>query len=276
MKKSAVIVIAALLIVCCMAGFTACSKKSDWEYIGDKGTLVVGVTDYKPMDYQNGDGSWTGFDAEAARLVGAALGLKVEFIEISWDEKITELKSKKIDVIWNGMTVTDELKENMDFSYSYAQNSQVAVIKKSDAAIYTSIETIKNAGVKIAVESGSAGETAAKENFSNDNIVSVGSQVNALLEINAGTSKVAFIDYTMANSLCGAGSYSDLTVINGISLSKEEFAVGIRQGSELVGKINEQLVALYKNGKLQELATQFGTQEGQDGCSIALCDLSAK
>jgi ABC-type amino acid transport substrate-binding protein len=146
MKKSAVIVIAALLIVCCMAGFTACSKKSDWEYIGDKGTLVVGVTDYKPMDYQNGDGSWTGFDAEAARLVGAALGLKVEFIEISWDEKITELKSKKIDVIWNGMTVTDELKENMDFSYSYAQNSQVAVIKKSDAAIYTSIETIKNAG----------------------------------------------------------------------------------------------------------------------------------
>jgi polar amino acid transport system substrate-binding protein len=80
----------------------------------------------------------------------------------------------------------------------------------------------------------------------------------------------------MANSLCGAGSYSDLTVINGISLSKEEFAVGIRQGSELVGKINEQLVALYKNGKLQELATQFGTQEGQDGCSIALCDLSAK
>lgn len=133
--------------------------------IGTGKTLKVGVTDYAPMDFEE-NGKWTGFDAEMARLVATRLGYEdAEFIEIDWNQKITELKSKKVDVLWNGMTVTEELAQELSFSYSYATNYQVAVIKKSNANKYTSLESMK--GAKIVVEGGSAGETEAKKYFGN-------------------------------------------------------------------------------------------------------------
>ena len=104
------------------------SADSDVVYIQDKGTLIVGITDFAPMDYKDDNGEWIGFDADMARVVAAKLGVKVQFVEIDWDNKIMELDSKNIDVVWNGMTLTDEVKNAMECTNAYCNNAQVVVV----------------------------------------------------------------------------------------------------------------------------------------------------
>jgi polar amino acid transport system substrate-binding protein len=103
---------------------------SDIQYIIDKGTLIVGITDFAPMDYKDDSGEWIGFDADMARLVAEDLGVEVKFVEIDWDNKIMELNSKNIDVVWNGMTLTSEVTESMSCSNPYCNNAQVIVVNK--------------------------------------------------------------------------------------------------------------------------------------------------
>ena len=102
---------------------------SDVAYIQGKGTLVVGITNFEPMDYQDADGSWIGFDADMAKLVAEKLGVAIEFVEIDWDRKVDELDGKGIDVVWNGMTLTDGVKAAMECTNAYCENAQVVVTK---------------------------------------------------------------------------------------------------------------------------------------------------
>lgn len=106
------------------------SEESDVEYIKSKGTLIVGITDFAPMDYKNESGEWIGFDADMARIVAEDLGVEVQFVEIDWDNKIMELNSNNIDVVWNGMTLTNEVKEAMECTNAYCNNAQVVVVKQ--------------------------------------------------------------------------------------------------------------------------------------------------
>lgn len=110
------------------AEYKAAETNSDVEYIKEKGTLVVGITDFAPMDYQDETGEWVGFDADMARIVAKELGVKVEFMVIDWDAKIMELDSKSIDVVWNGMTLTQEVKNSMECTNAYCNNAQVIVV----------------------------------------------------------------------------------------------------------------------------------------------------
>lgn len=100
----------------------------DVAYIRGKGTLVVGITEFAPMDYKDDNGQWTGFDAELARLVAQRLGVDVEFIVIEWGQKVNELNSKAIDVVWNGMTLTDGVQTAMTCTPAYCRNAQVIVV----------------------------------------------------------------------------------------------------------------------------------------------------
>lgn len=104
------------------------SEDSDVAYIQDKGTLIVGITEFKPMDYKDENGEWIGFDADMARVVADKLGVEVEFVIVDWDNKIMELDSKNIDVVWNGMTLTDEVKAGMECTNAYCSNAQVVVV----------------------------------------------------------------------------------------------------------------------------------------------------
>ena len=106
----------------------ATDADSDVAYIQEKGSLVVGITDFEPMDYKDENGNWIGFDADMATLVAEKLGVEVKFVEIDWDNKIMELDSKNIDVVWNGMTLTDEVKESMECTNAYCNNAQVVVV----------------------------------------------------------------------------------------------------------------------------------------------------
>ena len=104
------------------------AEDSDVAYIQDKGKLVVGITDFAPMDYKDDNGNWIGFDADMARLVAEKLGVEAEFVVIDWDLKIMELDAKNIDVVWNGMTLTDEVTSSMNCTNAYFKNAQVVVV----------------------------------------------------------------------------------------------------------------------------------------------------
>ena len=107
--------------------------ESDLAYVQEKGTLVVGITEFEPMDYQNADGEWIGFDADMAKAFAESLGVTAEFQVIDWDNKVMELDGKTIDVVWNGMTLTDEVTSAMECTNAYCNNAQVVIVP-SDVA----------------------------------------------------------------------------------------------------------------------------------------------
>lgn len=263
MKKKLIAFIVCLTMVFCMTacgGIDTGSKEDmgdaeeasgDVEYIKDKGTLVVGITDFAPMDYKDDSGEWIGFDADMAKLVAEELGVEAEFVEIDWDNKIMELESQNIDVVWNGMTLTDEVTSAMECTKPYCNNAQVIVVPedKKDADV---------SELTFAVEAGSAGEAVAEENEYNVNAVA--SQADALMEVASGTSDAAIIDLLMAGAMIGEGtSYPDL--IHTEELTTEEYGVGCRKGSDLAALINDTFAKAYEDGRMMEIAETYGVQE---------------
>ena len=228
------------------------TEDSDIAYIQEKGTLIVGITDFAPMDYLDDDGEWIGLDADLARIVAEDLGVEIEFIEIDWDNKILELDNKSIDVVWNGMTLTDEVATAMNCTEAYCNNAQVVVMAADAIDEFTDADSLS--GLTFAVESGSAGEAAAEE-YGFD-YTSVLAQSDALLEVASGSSDAAIIDITMAYAMTGEGtSYEDLTY--SLELTTEEYVVGCRVGSDLTDFINEEFAALYADGTLMEIAATY-------------------
>ena len=256
MKRFTVLLLAALLALGCFAGCGS-SEKTDLEYIQDKGTMIVGITDYAPMDYKDENGNWTGFDAEFAQLVCDELGVKCEFFVLAdWGKKFYELETKNIDAIWNGMTITEEVNLNTNCSDPYVINAQVLVMKADVVADFDAIELLST--LTFAVENGSAGQDAVVElGIPDSQIVPVQDQAAALMEVAAGTSDACVIDITMANAMTGEGtSYADLAP--GISLTSEEYGIGFRKDSDVTAKVNEIMDKLIADGTLQALADKYG------------------
>ena len=234
--------------------------EDDLAYILGKGKLVIGYTDYAPMNYFDDNGELVGFDTEYAIALCEKLGVEPEFVLINWDTKEYELAAKTIDCIWNGLTVTEERRQNMAFTKSYIVNEQVAVIRAEDAAKYTTLESLKSA--KIVAETGSAGESAVEADLAGANFTAVASQSSALLEVKARTADVAIIDSTMAHTMTGPGTdYADLKVIENLNLTSEEYAIGLRVGSTAVDKFNEITAQLIADGTLQAIAEKYGLAE---------------
>ena len=231
---------------------------SDMAYVQSKGTLVVGITDFAPMDYQNESGEWIGFDADMAKAFAESLGVSVEFVEIDWDNKLLELGSKSIDCVWNGMTLTDEVTSAMSCSNAYCNNSQVVIVPADKAADYADVEACK--ALSFAVEAGSAGMAEVEKLGAS--FTEVKDQATALMEVAAGTSDAAVIDSLMAGAMVGEGtSYDSLTYT--VSLNAEEgeqYGVGFRQGSDLAAALNDFFAAAYADGSMQACAETYGIQ----------------
>ena len=254
MKKMTALLLAALMVL----SMAACASKpaetaeSDLAYIQDKGTLVVGITDFAPMDYQNESGEWIGFDADLAKAFADSLGVKVEFVEIVWDNKVLELDSKTIDCVWNGMTLTNEVLNSMNCSKAYVVNAQVLVMNKDKIADYTTVESLKD--LTFVAEAGSAGAEAIAD--AGYTATEVGTQADALMEVAAGAEDACVIDITMANAMTGEGTnYADLTY--GLSLTSEEYGIGFRKDSDLTEKVNGIIDELNKDGTLPALAEKY-------------------
>ena len=254
MKKMITLVLAILLLATLLTACGGSAPETDLAYIKDKGKLVVGITDYEPMDYKDENGEWTGFDAEFARLFAEELGVDCEFYIIAdWGKKFMELETKQIDVVWNGMTITDEAKLNSSVSNPYVVNAQVVVMKADVVANYA--DTASLSGLTIAVENGSAGQDAANA-IEGANVVPLQDQGSALLEVKAGTADACVIDITMAYAMTGEGTdYADLAA--GISLTEELYGVSFRKDSDVTAAFNDFMAKLMADGTLQALADKY-------------------
>lgn len=129
--------------------------KADYDKIIASGELVIGYTIFAPIAYEEGN-ELVGFDIDLAKAVCAKLGIEAKFQIINWNSKVFELNSGAIDVIWNGMTITDEIKEATSVTIAYLKNKQVAVVRVEDEVKYKSLDDMKEA--TICVEAGSAGQ----------------------------------------------------------------------------------------------------------------------
>ncbi len=253
MKKTLALIMALALGCSALAGCEGAKSDSDYEYVKANGKMIVGYTDYAPMNYFEGD-VLTGFDTEFAQAVCAKLGVEPAFVEIDWDNKFIELEAKGIDCIWNGMTITDEVKLNSNPTKAYVQNAQVVVMKKENADKYADAESLK--GLKFCAEAGSAGEAAIQEAGLDENYLAVRVQTDALLEVKSGSCDAAVIDITMAKAMTGEGtSYSDLTYT--IALTSEEYGISFRKGSDLTEKVNGIMDELKADGTLDALAEKY-------------------
>ena len=259
MKKYFALILALLMVL----SLAACGGEKpvddpaggDVSYVQDKGTLVVGITDFAPMDYQDGNGEWIGFDADMAKLFAESLGVDAEFVEIAnWDLKAVDLETKAIDVVWNGMTITEEVTSLMGVGDAYCKNAQVVVVKAGTEAP-ADAEAVKACGLNFAVENGSAGAEALDE--LGLAYTACDTQAKALMEVASGSSDACVIDLMMAGAMIGAGtSYPDL--VSAAELTVEEYGVGFRVDSDLVGAFNDFWKAAYADGTVMELATTYG------------------
>ncbi|MBQ9680484.1 MAG: transporter substrate-binding domain-containing protein [Ruminococcus sp.] len=228
---------------------------ADVDAVTAAGKLVVGITDFEPMDYQDENGEWIGFDADMAKAFAESLGVKVEFVEIDWDNKILELDGGTIDCVWNGMTLTDEVTSAMSCSDAYCNNAQVIVVNKDVADQYAEADACKE--LSFAVESGSAGQEQAEAyGFK---FTEVKDQATALMEVASGTCDAAIIDSLMAAAMVGEGTgYEQLTYT--ASLNSEEYGVGFRKGSDLTAKCNEFFAAAKADGSMETVAETYKVQ----------------
>lgn len=244
--------------------FVGCgSSATDWDYISNKGELVIGVTYFEPMNYLDADGKLTGFETEFAEAVCEKMGVTPKFQKIDWDSKEVELNSKTIDCIWNGLTIDDDRKTTMDISTPYMENKQVMVAKSDVADKIKSADDLKDKTV--VAEKKSAGETVAQtdEFFSSAKYVSVDAQAKALLEVKSGTADVAVIDYVMSIGTLKSGlDYADLKVVDGKDFSPEQYGIALRKDSpETLKKLNDAIQAVADDGTLDKIAEKYSLQD---------------
>lgn len=266
MKKTLSLILALLVALSCVVAFAGCQKKdmTDAEYIEDKGTLKVGYTLFAPMNYKDpATGDLIGFETEFATAVAKELGLEVEFVKIDWDSKETELNSKNIDCIWNGMTINPERKENMSISTPYMANKQVLVVKAENAEKYAGIEALPE-GTKVVAEKKSAGEDVIKEDafFANAAYTALKDQASTLMDVMSGTSECAVVDYVLSIGMIGEGTdYEDLVVVEEVAFADEEYGIAFRKDSDFTAKVNAAITKLVENGELAKIAAKYKLEE---------------
>ena len=273
MKKLFALVMALLMVMSCFAacggnsaptaangGNTTDPNNATQPDNTNKPTIVVGYTDYAPMNYLDDNGELVGFDTELAKAVFENLGYEVMFQLIDWSARYTDLNSNTIDCIWNGFTCntadSDDgvaRSEKVDFSYNYMENRQV-IVAKTDSGITTAADLV---GKVAGVENGSAGETYAKE-FADVMVTGFDYQTTALFEVKSGTVDFAVLDAQLAKSYCGKGDYANVAIVDGLSSDVEYYAIGFRKGSDLTAKVNAELEKLAADGTIAALAEKYG------------------
>ena len=253
-KKGLAVMAAALMLA---TGLIGCGSKTDSDkaYVQDKGKLIVGVTIFEPLDYQDANGAWLGFDADMAKAFAESLGVEAEFVVIDWDSKAMELQNRSIDCVWNGMTLTDGVKTAMECSQPYCNNQQVVIVPADKAEQYKTVEACKT--LRFAVEAGSAGKDMAEAN--GFTFTEVDDQAKALMEVKAGTADIALIDSVAAAGMVGEGTdYADLALDMSNDFGAQEYGIAFRKGSDVCAAVDAAIAELRADGTLDAIAAKYG------------------
>lgn len=252
-------IVCAALALGLMLSFAGCNKEvKDWNYIAEKGEMIIGYTVYMPFAETDAAG---GFDIELAKMVAEKLGVKAKFQIIQdWNNKVAELNGLTIDVIWNAMTISDDLKKVIDISDPYIENQQVVVVPKGKSADFS--EKASLTGKKVAVENGSAGEKTLDALGINVNKIEVNPMSMVMNEVKSGTSDCGIMDRLQFDYYCSIESngYKDsLEIAESIQFDMEVFGIGVRKGAtETMAKITGAINELKESGDLLKLAEKYG------------------
>lgn len=244
-----------LMMIATMAICTGCgdSGLSDWAYIEDKGTLVVGLDDtFAPMGFRDEDDNIVGFDIDLANAVGKELGVEVEFKSIDWDAKDQELESKNIDCIWNGMSWTEERNKTMSLSNKY-MNNRIMIMSDKNINITDSAQ-LADYKIGAQVDSSAMDGIKADKNYDlyKDNVKEYGDYAAAYLDMKAGRIDVMVIDAVM-----GQYTYPELKTSDFVFMD-EYFAIGFRKDdTELTAKVNDALDTLLSNGEGAKISQKW-------------------
>ena len=219
--------------------------------------MIIGYTDYAPMNYTDENGTFTGFDTELAIIVCEKLGVEPQFVEINWDTKEVELNAKSIDCIWNGLTINAERQATMEITKPYIKNAQVVLVKEGTSYSGTASLVDKT----VVAEQGSAGEDTIKadDNLKQANFVAKTLQTDCLMELKAGTADAAVLDLTLAKTMTGEGtSYADIKIVD--HLAEENYGVAFRKGSDICAEVNKIFDELVADGTMAALAEKYGLE----------------
>ena len=257
MKKR--ILILAMLLSFVAMSFTSFAflgkKKNGFKAIQKKGEFVVGLDDaFAPMGFRDENGEIVGFDIDLAKEVANRLGLNVVFKPCEWSGIIFELKSGNIDVIWNGLTITEERKRQINFSQDYLKNSQITVVKK-DSEIVSKMDLN---GKVIGLQMGSSADKAVSDDPVSKKLKDVKkyeNNVDALLDLKNGRVDAVVMDEIVARYYTAK---KDGYKVLDADFGKELYGVGFRKGDvkfkEAVDKALDDMIA---DGTMAEIKARW-------------------
>ena len=260
MKKLFVMVLALVMALGCTVAFA--EADTSLADVLEKGELVMGFDEgYPPMGFKE-DGEYVGFDIELAQEVCKRLGVELKLQPIAWDSKEMELNGKKIDCIWSGMTITADRQEQMLFSMPYLKNQQIMVVR-TDSGIASMADL---SGKVLGTQAGSASIDVYDANEELQALVGepmlYDDFVTALMDLKLGGIDVLLIDSVVGNySISQMENPEDFVVLPEI-LQAEEYGIGFRLGDEsLVNAINQQLIAIEKDGALADISAKWFSED---------------
>lgn len=261
MKKKAMLVLAILAIGAMVfaAGTKEEKKEGDQslQKVLDSKKFVLGLDDsFPPMGFRDENNEIVGFDIDVAREVCNRLGVELVPQPIDWNSKEQELNTGKIDCLWNGFTITDERKANMEFSDPYVNNAQVVVVKK-DSPVQTLADL---AGKSVGVQAGSSAEEAIDDTpdfkKSLKEIIEYKENLTALMDLEAGGVEGVVLDLIVANDNINR-SGKPFRILEQ-SLAPESYGVGFRKGDiALRDAVNDKMKEMAKDGTMAAIATKW-------------------
>lgn len=265
-KKITTFALAAVLSVSVLTGCgekKADAPKEDNSLVKvqEQGYFTLGLdADFAPMGFTQDDGTIVGFDIDLANAVAEKMGVRVEVKPIDWDAKAMELSTGKIDVIWNGFSISDERRQEVLFSNPYLSTKQ-SVIVKADSDIKTKADL---AGKKIALQDGSTSEDAVKadaatyESIGDENISRFKENSQVLMEVDAGRADAAVIDEIFVRYYLQKENMTDKFVVLEEGFDEEDYGVGGRLGDyKFMEAVNKALDECKADGITSEISKKW-------------------
>ncbi|WP_066501723.1 amino acid ABC transporter substrate-binding protein [Abyssisolibacter fermentans] len=259
MKKSLILIIVVTMLATLFVG---CSQKGEQgdnslKEIKDKGKFILGLDDsFPPMGFRDQDGEIVGYDIDLAKEIAKRMGVELEVKPIDWDGNILSLNNKDIDVIWNGLSITEKRKEQILFSKEYAVNKQV-IITNNDSKIDKKIDLKDKI---VAVQLGSTGEEALNADTkiveSVKEVRKFSNFTEALLDLKAGRVDAVVIDEVVGKYYISkkAGDYK----IASEDFGKEAYGVGFRkQDVKFRDEVDKILDDMREDGTMQKISEKW-------------------
>lgn len=249
--------VSVLLVAACVLAVTACGSKKedgDGEEKKDDNKLVMATNaEFPPYEYREGD-DIVGIDADMAAAVAEELGMELEIEDMAFDSIIPAIQSGKADIGVAGMTVDPDRLENVNFSDTYAQASQVIIVKAdSEIAGPDDLE-----GKTIGVQLGTTGDIYASD-IKDSTVEQYNKGFEAVQALTQGKIDAVVIDGEPAKEFVKEAE--GLKILDE-PLTEEEYAIAIaKDNEELLEKVNKALASLKESGKLDEIVGKYITAE---------------